>query len=126
MAAWIPAFGAGGLVITDVGGGELLSALLQQPNGTLVAAGSFSASGATLNILLARYQALGCPAADPDPCLASLAAFVTEVYQVAFARQPDAGEEAYWVDVLATAPAPDTVRGLLHAVFDGPDSANAR
>jgi uncharacterized delta-60 repeat protein len=115
-----PAFGAGGLVTTDVGGGELPSALLQQPNGTLVAAGSFSASGAT-NILLARYQALGCPTGDPGPCQASLAAVVTDVYLAALARQPDAGEVDYWVDVLATEPTPDTARNMLHGVFDGPE-----
>jgi uncharacterized delta-60 repeat protein len=115
-----PAFGAAGLVITDVGAGELPSALRQQPNGTLVAAGSVSASGATA-ILLARYQALGCPTGDPEPCQASLAAFVTAVYLAALERQPDAGEVDYWVDVLATAPSPDTVRGMLHVVFDGPE-----
>jgi uncharacterized delta-60 repeat protein len=113
-----PAFGAGGLVITDVGGRELPGALLQQPNGTLVAAGSFSASGAT-DILLARYQALGCPTGDPEPCQAALAAFVTDVYLVALERQPDAGEVDDWVDVLATEPTPDTVRNMLHGVFDG-------
>jgi uncharacterized delta-60 repeat protein len=115
-----PAFGAGGLVITDVGGGELPSALLQQPNGTLVAAGSFSASGAT-DILLARYQALGCPTGDPGPCQASLAAVVTDVYLAALERQPDAGEVDYWVDVLETEPTPDTARNMLHVVFDGPE-----
>jgi uncharacterized delta-60 repeat protein len=115
-----PAFGAGGLVITDVGGGELPSALLQQPNGTLVAAGSFSAGGATA-ILLARYQALGCPTGDPAPCQASLAAFVTDVYLAALGRQPDAGEVDYWVNVLETAPTPDTARNMLHVVFDGPE-----
>jgi hypothetical protein len=26
---------------------------------------------------------------------------------------------AYWVDVLMTAPTPDTLRGMLHVVFDG-------
>jgi CBS domain-containing protein len=39
----------------------------------------------------------------------------------AMVEQPDAGEEAYWVDVLATQPTPDTVRGMLHVVFDGPE-----
>ena len=114
------AFGVGGLVITDVGGHEIGSGLVQQPDGKLVAAGWFSMTGGT-SILLARYQALGCPAADPDPCLASLADFVTDVYLAALARQPDAGEVDYWVDVLATEPTLDTVRGMLHAVFDGPE-----
>jgi uncharacterized delta-60 repeat protein len=111
-------FGLGGLVTTALGGQAFARALRQQPDGKLVVAGSLSTGGAD-DILLARYQALGCPAVDPDPCLASLAAFVIEVYQAAFARQPDAGEEAYWVDVLATEPTPDTVGGLLHVVFDG-------
>jgi Domain of unknown function (DUF4214) len=37
------------------------------------------------------------------------------------ARQPDAGEAGYWVDVLTSEPTPDTVRGMLHVVFDGPE-----
>jgi uncharacterized delta-60 repeat protein len=116
-------FGARGTASITVGGSSAFDTLLQQSDGRLVMASTHSPGppatifGST-NILLARYQALGCPSADPDPCLASLATFVTEVYQAAFARQPDAGEEAYWVDVLATAPAPDTVRGMLHAVFE--------
>ena len=122
-----PAFGTEGLVITDVGGREFPSALLQQPDGYLVVAGSFGPStlpGSTSNesaILLARYQALGCPIADPEPCLAQLEAFVTDVYLAALARTPDASEKAYWVDVLTTEPTPDTVRGMLHVVFDGPE-----
>jgi uncharacterized delta-60 repeat protein len=115
-----PAFGAGGLVRTDAGGGELPRALRPQPDGKLVVGGWFSTGGAS-DVLLARYQALGCPAVDPEPCLAALAAFVTEVYQAALARLPDAGEAGYWADVLATEPSPDTVRGLLHVVFDGPE-----
>jgi uncharacterized delta-60 repeat protein len=115
-----PTFGTGGPVVTDVGGRELPSALLQQPDGKLVVAGSFS-TGSETDILLARYEALGCPAADPEPCLASLAAFVTDVYQAALARHPDAGEAGYWVDVLADEPSPDTVRGMLHVIFDGPE-----
>jgi Domain of unknown function (DUF4214) len=114
-------------VITDAGGTERPSALLQQLDGTLVVAGSFGPTtlpGSTSSesaILLARYQALGCPAVNSELCLAALAVFVTEVYQAALARQPEAGEEAYWVDVLATEPAPDTVRGMRHVVFDGPE-----
>jgi hypothetical protein len=114
------AFGVGGLVITDVGGGETGRELVQQPDGKLVAAGTFSTSNTT-GILLARYQALGCPTADPGPCLAQLEDFVTDVYRAALARQPDAGEVDYWVDVLASEPTLDTVRGMLHAVFDGPE-----
>ena len=72
-------------------------------------------------IFLARYQALGCPTADPEPCLAHLEAFVTDVYLAALGRMPDASEVAYWVDVLTTEPTPDTVRGMLHVVFDGPE-----
>jgi uncharacterized delta-60 repeat protein len=122
-----PGFGSGGLVITDAVGTERPSALLQQPDGTLVVAGSFGPTtrpGSTSSesaILLARYEALGCPAVNPEPCLASLAAFVTEVYQAAFARQPDASEVAYWVDVLATEPTPVIVRGMLHVVFQSPE-----
>ena len=41
-------------MITHAGSSEVPSALLQQPDGKLVAAGSFSASDATDN-LLARY-----------------------------------------------------------------------
>jgi hypothetical protein len=115
-----PAFGTGGLVNTDVGGGEFPSDLLQQPDSHLVVAGSFSTAEAS-DILLARYLALGCPAVTPEACLASLAAFVTDVYQAALERPPDAGEEAYWVDVLASEPTPDTVRGMLLIVFDGPE-----
>jgi len=113
-------FGTGGMVTTDLGGQEFASALLEQPDGKLVVAGSFSASGAT-DILLTRYQALGCPAVDPEPCRAQLAAFVTDVYRAAFGRLPDALEVAYWVDVLETEPAPDTARGMLQVVFDGPE-----
>ena len=127
MAAWIPAFGTGGIVVTDVGGNEVTTALLQQPDGTLVVAGSFGPTtlpGSTSDesaILLARYQALGCPIADPEPCLAQLEAFVTDVYLAALVRMPDASEVAYWVDVLTTEPTPNTVRGMLHVVFDGPE-----
>jgi hypothetical protein len=85
-----------------------------------VVAGLFSTSQEDA-ILLARYQALGCPIADSEPCLAQLEAFVTDVYLAALARTPDAGEEAYWVEVLATEPTPATVRGMLHVVFDGPE-----
>jgi uncharacterized delta-60 repeat protein len=115
-----PGFGSGGLVITDVGGRESPRALLQQPDGKLVAAGSFSTSNTT-DILLARYEALGCLVANPEPCLAHLEAFVTEVYQAALARQPDTREAGYWVDVLTSEPTPDIVRGMLHVVFDGPE-----
>jgi uncharacterized delta-60 repeat protein len=115
-----PAFGTGGIVITDVGGGKSPSALLQQPDGTLVVAGSFSTSNET-DILLARYQALGCPIADPQPCIAQLEAFVADVYLAALVRTPNASEMASWVDVLTTEPTPDIVRGMLHVVFDGPE-----
>ena len=73
-ARWPPGsrLWCGGPVITDVGGGEILSALLQQPDGTLVAAGSFSARWGH-RYTPARYQALGCPTGDPEPCQASLA-----------------------------------------------------
>ena len=119
-------FGAGGTASMTVTGTNAVSALLQQPDGRLVTAGTRSPSPpatifASTAILLARYQALGCPAADPDPCLVSLADFVTEVYQAALARTPDAEEEAFWVEVLASEPTLDTARGMLHAVFDGPE-----
>ena len=122
-----PAFGTAGIVITDVGGTERPSALLQQPDGTLVVAGSFGPTtlpGSTSNesaILLARYQALGCSLADLEPCIARLESFVTDVYLAALVRTPDTSELSYWVDVLATEPTPDTVRGMLHVVFDGPE-----
>jgi uncharacterized delta-60 repeat protein len=115
-----PTFGIGGIVITDVGGGASPSALLQQLDGRLAVAGSFSTSHAS-DILLARYQALGCPIADPEPCFAQLEAFVTDVYLAALGRQPDTGEVEYWVDALATEPTPDTARNMLHEVFDGPE-----
>ena len=47
------------------------------------------------DILLARYEALGCPAVDPQPCLAHLEAFVTDAYLAALGRTPDASEVAY-------------------------------
>ncbi|MGH8066966.1 MAG: DUF4214 domain-containing protein [Candidatus Entotheonellia bacterium] len=115
-----PAFGTGGSVITDAGGGELASALFQQPDGALVVAGWFSGSGAT-DILVARYQALGCPLVNPEACRAQLATFVTDVYLAVLGRQPDSGEVDYWVDVLETDPTPDTARAMLHVVFDGPE-----
>jgi uncharacterized delta-60 repeat protein len=111
-----PSFGLGGWVTTFLGQFVMPTAVVLQPDGKLVVGGNFSST-----ILLARYQALGCPAVNPEPCLASLAAFVTEVYEVALARQPDAGEEAYWVDVLTTTPTPDIVRGMLHVVFESPE-----
>jgi uncharacterized delta-60 repeat protein len=119
------AFGRGGTVTTTVPGASSAAALLQQPDGKLVVvstrAGHLATSNTTFDILLARYQALGCPAVDPEPCLASLAGFVTEVYQVTLVRQPDGGEVAYWVDVLTTEPTPDMVRGMFHVIFDGPE-----
>jgi Domain of unknown function (DUF4214) len=107
-------------VITDVGGGESPRALLQQPDGRLVVAGSFS-TGDERAILLASYQALGCPIADSEPCLVQLEAVVTGVYLAALARTPDAGEMAYWVDMLEREPSPQTARGMFHVVFDGPE-----
>jgi uncharacterized delta-60 repeat protein len=120
------AFGSGGTSTTTVGGTNVASTLIPQLDGQLVAAGTHSDSFpatrfASANILLARYQALGCPTVDPEPCLAQLEAFVTDVYQAAFARLPDTSEVAYWLDVLTTTPTPDTVRGLLHVVFDSPE-----
>jgi len=116
-------FGTKGTVTTTVQGSITVSALLQQPDGKLVLASTLAGQPATafttFAILLARYQALGCPAADSEPCLAQLEAFVTDVYQAALARQPDASELAYWVEVLATEPTPDSVRGMLHVVFNG-------
>jgi hypothetical protein len=47
--------------------------------------------------------------------------FVTDVYLAALARNPDASELAYWVDVLTTMPTSDTVRGMLHVVFESPE-----
>jgi uncharacterized delta-60 repeat protein len=119
-------FGAGGTATITVTGTSVVNALVQQPDGRLVMAGTHSLSlpatrFAPTDVLLARSQALGCPVVNPEPCLASLAAFVTDVYQAALARQPDAGEEAAWVEALASAPTLDTARGLLHAVFDGPE-----
>jgi hypothetical protein len=119
-------FGSGGTVTTTVEqGGSAGSALLQQPDGKLVLASSRVAFVAVsfisnvFDILLARYEALGCPAVDPQPCLAQVEAFVADVYLAALARTPDASEMAYWVDVLTAEPTPDTVRGMLHVVFDG-------
>jgi uncharacterized delta-60 repeat protein len=118
-------FGTGGTVTTTVQGSSTGPTLLQQSDGNLVLASMHASVPGTrfavFDILLARYQVLGCPAIDPDPCLASLAASVTDVYVAALARPPDASEVAYWVEVLATAPSPDTVRGMLHVVFEGPE-----
>jgi uncharacterized delta-60 repeat protein len=47
-------FGAGGTVLTDLGGYDALSAIVVQPNGKIVAAGSSNAHG-TLDFALARY-----------------------------------------------------------------------
>jgi hypothetical protein len=123
-----PSFGTRGTVTTTVEqGGSAGSALLQQPDGKLVLASSRVAFVAVsfisnhFDILLARYEALGCPADDPQPCLAHLEAFVADVYLAALARTPDASEMVYWVDVLTTTPTPDTVRGMLHVIFDGPE-----
>lgn len=121
-------FGTGGMVVTTVEqGGSAGSALFQQPDGKLVLASSRVAFPGVMaisnifDILLARYEALGCPAVDPRPCIAQLEAFVADVYLAALARMPDASEMAHWVDVLTAEPTPDTVRGMLHAVFDGPE-----
>jgi uncharacterized delta-60 repeat protein len=123
-----PSFGPGGTVRTTVEqGGSAGSALLQQPDGKLVLASSRVAFVAVsfisnrFDILLARYEALGCPAVDPQPCLAELEAFVTDVYLAALARRPDPSEIAYWVDALTTTPTPDIVRGMLHVVFESPE-----
>jgi Domain of unknown function (DUF4214)/Domain of unknown function (DUF5122) beta-propeller len=109
------AFGTGGIVTTDLGGDNWITALVRQPDNRLVAAGSAALSspqGVTQVFALARYHTL-----DVDV----LAAFVTEVYLAALARLPDASEVAYWVGVLEREPSPDTVRGMLHVVFDGPE-----
>ena len=111
-------FGTRGTVTTQVGGTSRVTALLQQADSNLVVAGAYSEMDATA-VLLVRYRALGCPTADPRPCLAQLEDFVADVYLAALERLPDASEGAYWVDVLATEPTPDTVRGMLHVVFDG-------
>ena len=50
-----------------------------------------------------------------------LEAFVTDVYLAALARTPDPTEMAYWVDVLTATSTPDTVRGMLHVVFESPE-----
>jgi uncharacterized delta-60 repeat protein len=118
-------FGLGGTVMTTVQGSLEGPTLLQQSEGKLVVAsiraGAVATRFTTRDILLARYQALGCPATDPEPCLAQLEAFVTDVYQAALVRQPDTSEVAYWVDVLTTGPTPNTVRGMLHVVFESPE-----
>src|SRR5262245_61131056 len=88
----------------------------------LVRAASLSPTsgvGKSTAILMARYQALGCPVVNPGPCVASLDAFVVDVYQAALAQQPTAAEVDYWVDVLTAEPNVDTLRGMLHVVFDG-------
>jgi hypothetical protein len=81
-------------VTTDLGGSDGITALVLQPDGRLIA--------------LARYHTI-----DAD------AAIAIDVYLTVRARTPDAKEVAYWVDVLMTALTPDTVRGMLHVVFDG-------
>ena len=128
MAAWIHPLAPVGTVTTTVEqGGSAGSALLQQPNGKLVLASARVAFPATqfisnsVDILLARYEALGCPAVDPEPCIDQLETFVADVYLAALVRTPNASETAYWVDVLTTEPTPDIARGLLHVVFDGPE-----
>jgi hypothetical protein len=126
MARYLPdgtadtTFGSGGMAATSIGVAGRVVALLQQTDGKLVVGGSVSTPGRTA-ILLARYEALGCSVVNPEPCLGSLATFVTEVYAAALARRPTASEEATWVEALASAPNLDTARDLLHAVFDGPE-----
>jgi uncharacterized delta-60 repeat protein len=110
-----PTFGTGGLVTTDLGGEDVISALVLQRDGRLIAAGSagwtrYNSSAAVGPYILARYEAVDV-----------LVAFVTDVYQVALGRLPDAMEVSYWVAVLTTDPTPNTVRGMLHVVFDGPE-----
>src|SRR6266511_854491 len=57
-----PTFGTGGLVTTDLGGDDSIGALVLQPDGKLVAAGSTrDSSTSSSNFALARYQtAAGC------------------------------------------------------------------
>jgi uncharacterized delta-60 repeat protein len=112
-----PTFGTGGLVITSFGSGTLswIDALVLQPDGRLVAGGTSDTVENGLivgaaNFALARYDTLDV-----------LEAFVTDVYLAALARPPNASEMAYWVDVLTTTPTPDTVRGMLHVVFESPE-----
>ena len=101
-----PTFGTDGVVTTDVG--EPYTVILQ-PNGRLVAGGIATVDGLQV-FALTRYYTLDV-----------LEAFVTDVYLAALARPPDASEMAYWVDVLTTTPTPDTVRGMLHVVFESPE-----
>src|SRR6266511_1484159 len=52
-----PTFGTGGLVTTDLGGDDSIGALVLQPDGKLVAAGSTrDSSTSSSNFALARYQ----------------------------------------------------------------------
>jgi uncharacterized delta-60 repeat protein len=104
-----PTFGTGGLVTTDVGGSDTINALVLQLDGRLVAGGIATVDDLQV-FALARYGMLDV-----------LEAFVTDVYLAALARTPDASEMAYWGDVLTTTPTPDTVRGMLHVVFESPE-----
>ena len=51
-------FGTGGIVTTDMGGGDNASALVIQPDGKIVAAG-YSLSGSSYDFTLVRYNANG-------------------------------------------------------------------
>ncbi|HMA38255.1 MAG TPA: S-layer homology domain-containing protein, partial [Chloroflexia bacterium] len=70
-----PAFGSGGLVLTDfAGGNDLLQSVASQPDGNIVAAGSSDSDFA-----LARYQAnvAGAPTDTPGPPTATATAQAT-------------------------------------------------
>ena len=129
-----PTFGRGGTATTglpNLGNIAYPAALLQQADGQLVVAGTLTGVTVlpctqTYQILLARYQALGCPAVDPEPCLAHLGAVVTDVYRAALARPPEASEVASWLDVLTTTPTLATVRGMLQPSSTGPNFASGR
>ena len=55
-----PTFGVGGVVTTDFGADEGATALIQQPDGKLVVAGSSRpATGGSANVLLVRYHSDG-------------------------------------------------------------------
>jgi hypothetical protein len=113
-----PSFGTGGQVRTEVGGFELVTALLQQPDGKLVVAGRTDAGG-TQDLLLARYHTAGCPRDDPGDCRQHLEEFVEGFYAEALARAPSPAEVADWVAYLEADPTVATTSAMIHAFFDG-------